>query len=185
MRQETERPRRTTARLEPAASAEAAPAAEQHVRWQNHLRHEPLKESKSRIKRLRGIQRPRCRLRIGEIRVFYDVSFVTVEVLAVVPKSKASEWLEDWENRNQKGDTVGSKGRPIEAESFKPYHWAITIRAGVFLAVPRLLEVALGLIVLRFRPRAIERWIILVGIGFAGGRVAIYGSSFSADSRTA
>jgi mRNA-degrading endonuclease RelE of RelBE toxin-antitoxin system len=58
-----------------------------------HLRHEPLKESKSRIKRLRGMQRPGYRLRIGEIRVFYDVSDVTVEVLAVVPKSKASEWL--------------------------------------------------------------------------------------------
>ena len=58
-----------------------------------HLRHEPLKESKSRIKRLRGMQRPGYRLRIGEIRVFYDVSDVTVEVLAVVPKSKASKWL--------------------------------------------------------------------------------------------
>ena len=59
-----------------------------------HLRHELLKESKSRIKRLRGIRRPGYRLRIGEIRVFYDVSDDTVEVLAVVPKSKASEWLE-------------------------------------------------------------------------------------------
>src|SRR6266481_4367384 len=59
-----------------------------------HLRHAPLKESKSRIKRLRGIRRPGYRLRIGEIRVFYDVSDDTVEVLAVVPKSKASEWLE-------------------------------------------------------------------------------------------
>jgi mRNA-degrading endonuclease RelE of RelBE toxin-antitoxin system len=59
-----------------------------------HLRHEPLKESKSRIKRLRGIQRPGYRLRIGEIRVFYDVSRDTVEILAVVPKSKASDWLE-------------------------------------------------------------------------------------------
>ncbi|MCI0624143.1 MAG: type II toxin-antitoxin system RelE/ParE family toxin [Acidobacteria bacterium] len=59
-----------------------------------HLRHEPLKESKSRIKRLRGIQRPEYRLRIGEIRVFYDVSEDTVEILAVIPKSKASDWLE-------------------------------------------------------------------------------------------
>jgi mRNA interferase RelE/StbE len=59
-----------------------------------HLRHEPLKETKSRIKRLRGVRRPGYRLRIGEIRVFYDVSDDRVEVLAVVPKSKASEWLE-------------------------------------------------------------------------------------------
>jgi len=34
------------------------------------------------------------RLRIGEIRVFYDVSQDTVEILAVVPKSKARDWLE-------------------------------------------------------------------------------------------
>ena len=59
-----------------------------------HLRHEPMKESKSRIKRPRGVQRPGYRLRIGEIRVFYDVSGDTVEVLAIIPKSKASEWLE-------------------------------------------------------------------------------------------
>ena len=39
-----------------------------------HLRHEPLKESNSRIKRLRGMRRPGYQLRIGEIRVFYDVS---------------------------------------------------------------------------------------------------------------
>ncbi|MBA2526795.1 MAG: hypothetical protein H0V18_13585 [Pyrinomonadaceae bacterium] len=57
----------------------------------------------------------------------------------------------------------------IESESFKPYHWAITIRAGVFLAAPRLLEIVLGLIVLRFPPAAIKRRIILVGIGLAVG----------------
>ena len=55
----------------------------------------------------------------------------------------------------------------IERQSFKPYHWAITIRAGAFLLMPRLLEIALGLILLRFRPRRIERWIILVGLGLA------------------
>jgi mRNA interferase RelE/StbE len=60
---------------------------------ETHLRHEPLKEGKSRIKRLRGIQRPGYRLRTGEIRVFYDVSEDSVEVLAVIPKSEASEWL--------------------------------------------------------------------------------------------
>ncbi len=39
-----------------------------------HLRHEPTKLSKSRIKRLRGLQQPQYHLRVGEIRVFYDVS---------------------------------------------------------------------------------------------------------------
>jgi mRNA-degrading endonuclease RelE of RelBE toxin-antitoxin system len=49
--------------------------------------------SKSRIKRLRGIRRPRYRLRIGDIRVFYDVTDKAVEVLAIVPKSQAAAWL--------------------------------------------------------------------------------------------
>ena len=47
-----------------------------------HLRHEPRKESKSRIKRLRGLARPQYRLRVGEIRVFYDVVEKVVELLA-------------------------------------------------------------------------------------------------------
>jgi mRNA-degrading endonuclease RelE of RelBE toxin-antitoxin system len=47
----------------------------------------------SRIKRLRGIRRPQYRLRVGEVRVFYDVSEPTVEILAIVPKSEADSWL--------------------------------------------------------------------------------------------
>ena len=58
-----------------------------------HLRHEPEKVSKSRIKRLRGLDRPQYRLRIDEIRVFYDVTGSTVEVLAIVAKSEADSWL--------------------------------------------------------------------------------------------
>ena len=50
--------------------------------------------SKSRIKKLRGMSRPQYRLRVDEIRVFYDVVEATVEVLAIIPKSKATEWLE-------------------------------------------------------------------------------------------
>ena len=57
------------------------------------LRHAPTVVSKSRIKRLRGLARPQFRLRVGEIRVYYDVRESTVEVLAVVPKSEAGEWL--------------------------------------------------------------------------------------------
>ena len=57
-----------------------------------HLRHAPRKESKSRIKRLRGIQRPEYRLRVGEVRVFYDVVGSSVEILAIIPKSKAAAW---------------------------------------------------------------------------------------------
>ena len=60
---------------------------------ETHLRHEPTKTSRSRIKRLRGIARPQYRLRVEKVRVFYDVSVPTVEVLAIVPKSKAESWL--------------------------------------------------------------------------------------------
>jgi mRNA interferase RelE/StbE len=59
-----------------------------------HLRHEPTRTSKSRIKRLRGLSRPQYRLRIEEFRVFYDVGINTVEVLAVITKSEATRWLE-------------------------------------------------------------------------------------------
>jgi mRNA interferase RelE/StbE len=60
---------------------------------ETHLRHEPEKTSRSRIKRLRGLRRPQYRLRVGEVRVFYDVSGTTVEVLAIVSKSEAESWL--------------------------------------------------------------------------------------------
>ena len=63
---------------------------------ETHLRHEPEKTSRSRIKRLRGLLRPQYRLRVGEVRVFYDVSGTTVEVLAVVAKSEAQSWLEQF-----------------------------------------------------------------------------------------
>jgi mRNA interferase RelE/StbE len=58
-----------------------------------HLRYEPRKTSRSRIKRLRGAQYPQYRLRVGEVRVFYDVSDSTVNVLAIVAKSEAEAWL--------------------------------------------------------------------------------------------
>jgi mRNA-degrading endonuclease RelE of RelBE toxin-antitoxin system len=58
-----------------------------------HLRHQPEKTSRSRIKRLRGLRRPQYRLRVGEVRVFYDVSGATVQILAIVTKSEAQAWL--------------------------------------------------------------------------------------------
>jgi len=63
-----------------------------------HLRHEPEKTSRSRIKRLRGLRRPQYRLRVGEVRVYYDVSSATVEVLAIVAKSEAESWLAQFGN---------------------------------------------------------------------------------------
>ena len=60
---------------------------------ERHLRHEPTKLSKSRIKRLRGLQRPQYRLRVDEIRVFYDVTETAVEILAIIAKREAESWL--------------------------------------------------------------------------------------------
>jgi len=34
-------------------------------------------------------------LRVDEFRVFYDVVEATAQVLAIIPKSKAAEWLEE------------------------------------------------------------------------------------------
>ena len=60
---------------------------------EKHLRFEPNRISKRRIKRLRGMRRPQYRLRVGDIRVFYDIVEDMVEILAVVEKSDATDWL--------------------------------------------------------------------------------------------
>ena len=62
---------------------------------ETHLRFEPTRTSKSRIKRLRGLSKPQYRLRVDEIRVFYDVTEGRVEILAIVPKSAADDWLRE------------------------------------------------------------------------------------------
>jgi mRNA interferase RelE/StbE len=63
---------------------------------EKHLRYTPGKTSRTRIKRLRGISRPQYRLRIDDIRVYYDVSEQIVEILAIISKSKAADWLADY-----------------------------------------------------------------------------------------
>jgi len=78
------------ARLHRSHRAEVRDALE------THLRYEPVRTSRSRIKQLRGLSHPQFRLRIGEIRVFYDIEGDTVQILAVVPKSEAAAWLEQW-----------------------------------------------------------------------------------------
>ena len=66
---------------------------------ETHLRHEPKKVSRSRIKQLRGLRKPQYRLRVGEVRIFYDVTKTTVEVLAIIAKSEAESWLAMFGNR--------------------------------------------------------------------------------------
>jgi mRNA interferase RelE/StbE len=63
-----------------------------------HLRHEPTKTSRSRIKRRRRLDRPQYRLRVYDVRVFYDVSDSTVEILAIVSKTDAAAWLAQFGN---------------------------------------------------------------------------------------
>jgi mRNA interferase RelE/StbE len=65
---------------------------------ETHLRHEPAKVRRSRIKRLRGLSRPQYRLRVEEIRVFYDITGTNVEILAIVQKSEAEQWLAQFGN---------------------------------------------------------------------------------------
>lgn len=66
---------------------------------ETHLRYEPKKVSKSRIKRLEGLEWPQYRLRIGDIRVFYDVfelnEDTVVEILAIREKNEVMKWLAD------------------------------------------------------------------------------------------
>jgi len=68
--------------------------AEVTMAIEKHLRHTPSATSKSRIKELKGVNHPQYRLRVGEVRVFYDVDEAVVEVVAIVPKSEAADWLE-------------------------------------------------------------------------------------------
>jgi len=81
-----------------------------HVRdaLELHLRPKPTKVSKSRIKRLRGLSRPQYRLRVDEIRVFYDVKETTVEILAILQKADAQKWLD-------KEGTPDTEGRVSES----------------------------------------------------------------------
>lgn len=84
--------------LAPAAAKayRALPAyrrAEVRDALERHLRYERTWVSKSRIKRLRGLSQPQYRLRVGEVRIFYDVTPEVVQVLAIVTKAEAARWL--------------------------------------------------------------------------------------------
>ncbi|MGH7318655.1 MAG: type II toxin-antitoxin system RelE family toxin [Candidatus Rokuibacteriota bacterium] len=57
---------------------------------ETHLRHDPERVSRSRIKRLRGKQDATHRLRVGEYRVFYDVLEGQVIVTAVLHKRETA-----------------------------------------------------------------------------------------------
>ena len=71
----------------------ASRRAEVRDSLERHLRYQPTRVSKSRIKHLRGLSQPQYRLRVGEVRVFYDVTERSVEILAIVSKEDAETWL--------------------------------------------------------------------------------------------
>ncbi len=79
--------------VEDLRQLEANVRAEVRDAMARHLRHQPTKTSKAGIKRLRGLAQPQFRLRVGDVRVFYDVEGQEVHVLAIVPKADAEEWL--------------------------------------------------------------------------------------------
>ena len=61
------------------------------------LEGEPAKESKSRIKRLRGITDPDYRLRAGDYRVFYSIDNAVgqVNVLRILHKEETNEYYQE------------------------------------------------------------------------------------------
>ena len=75
------------------------------VRWRSslkkamrkHLETAPMRQSKSRIKRLRGLRQPQYRLRVDEMRVYYDVNDEEerVEVLGFVLRPETADWLKE------------------------------------------------------------------------------------------
>jgi mRNA interferase RelE/StbE len=75
-----------------------------------HLRYEPEKVSKSRIKRLRGVSRPQFRLRVDDLRVFYDIDGEEVQILAIVAKSDADAWLDQAGESDENRTALGSEG---------------------------------------------------------------------------
>jgi mRNA-degrading endonuclease RelE of RelBE toxin-antitoxin system len=60
-----------------------------------HLAHEPTKQSKTRIKKLRYLRHPQFRLRVGDARVFYDVTGTDVVIIAIMSKERTIRWLEE------------------------------------------------------------------------------------------
>jgi len=74
-----------------------------NVRWRTtvrdairvHLTHEPTKQSRSRIKRLRDLRHPQFKLRVDGLRGFYDVIDADVVIVAILPKEGTIQWLEE------------------------------------------------------------------------------------------
>ena len=66
----------------------------------------PTRVGRSRIKRLRGIDSPQYRVRVGTFRVFYDVDLEgrEVYVLRVLTKADVAEYLREMGYEAEDGD---------------------------------------------------------------------------------
>ena len=75
-------------------------------RIERHLTDQPMAQSRSRIKRLRAGTYPPYRLRVDDIRVYYDVDEAKhlVIVLGIVPKDESAAWLAGPTTRRGTGD---------------------------------------------------------------------------------
>ena len=62
---------------------------------QRILLQSPTMTSRTRIKRLRGLSSPQYRLRVDEVRVFYDVHDDEVYVLRVLRKEESDQYLKE------------------------------------------------------------------------------------------
>jgi mRNA-degrading endonuclease RelE of RelBE toxin-antitoxin system len=64
---------------------------------ERHLQDNPTRESKSRIKKLRGVSNPDYRLRVGDYRVFFivDAAARRVEILRVMHKDQTLSYYEE------------------------------------------------------------------------------------------
>lgn len=82
-----------------------------------HLRYQPTRLSKSRIKRLRGLRRPQYRLRVDDIRVFYDVQEQVVEILAIINKAEVDAWLAQFGELEDSTTTARPTGASGEHDS--------------------------------------------------------------------
>lgn len=68
------------------------------------------KVSKSRIKRLRESTHRQYRLRVDDLRVFHDIEGEMVQILAIVGKSDAADWLRELGGGDEDSPAVGSEG---------------------------------------------------------------------------
>jgi mRNA interferase RelE/StbE len=75
-------------------------------RIETHLTHRPTIQSRSWIKQLRPGTYPPYRLRVDDIRVYYDVDQTRqlVVVLGIVPKSESAAWLAGPSAQRPKGN---------------------------------------------------------------------------------